>query len=399
MPFKLVNLIPDLSTKDISSAVATFVSGLGVVEISSFELELGHLKITEGAAGYNPSELLQYVSSSLECLDEQEVKLILLVENPIAGGNRSYEIDGNLILCLKGVWRSRRKLSVAIQLLYLYLRWPNRERLTCQNDFDMCLVAAKQHLEAPKRICEECTETLESNGISVNVGLDRINALNPKLDNGEHVILVHGIRTEAIWAENLRTLLEEAGYSVSVFRYGYISTLMLSLNFLTTNGLTGALFQHYLAVRADKPTHKISVIAHSNGTLILGRLLRKHRQAYFSSVILAGSILPRAFKWSRLKKQGQVRAVLNDCGGDDIWPIVASRFIVGAGSSGTLLFNSDEIDQVIRPDLPHSGMLNEGHARKYWIPFLASGEVVKDLPDEISDRVRRWRRGLFLKAI
>jgi regulation of enolase protein 1 (concanavalin A-like superfamily) len=122
-----------------------------------------------------------------------------------------------------------------------------------------------------------------------------------------------------------------------------------------------------------------SIVAHSFGTYILGYALLKYPFIRFSKVLLCGSLLPRDFPWRGLIDRGQVQAVRNEYGVQDIWARVVRWFVAGSGPSGVLGFIDGETDDSKRENerfeqaeflYPHSEYFSEGHMEAFWLPFL-----------------------------
>src|SRR5262249_41117906 len=76
----------------------------------------------------------------------------------------------------------------------------------------------------------------------------------------------------------------------------------------------------YTEALAKYPTAEFNVIAHSNGTYMLGRSLKKTPGMHFENVTLAGSVLPMRFPWDDLVANEQVGRVRNDRANRD-WPV------------------------------------------------------------------------------
>jgi pimeloyl-ACP methyl ester carboxylesterase len=62
-----------------------------------------------------------------------------------------------------------------------------------------------------------------------------------------------------------------------------------------------------------------SILAHSYGTYIAAHAMLKYPQIKFDRMILCGAILRPEFPWDKVAANGQVRAVLNQYGGQDFW--------------------------------------------------------------------------------
>ena len=81
----------------------------------------------------------------------------------------------------------------------------------------------------------------------------------------------------------------------------------------------------YTELLAEHPEAKFSIIAHSNGTYMLGRSLRKTPGMRFENIVLAGSALPEDYDWEELMDLNashlrQVGRVMNERASRD-WPI------------------------------------------------------------------------------
>jgi hypothetical protein len=115
-----------------------------------------------------------------------------------------------------------------------------------------------------------------------------------------------------------------------------------------------------------------SIVAHSFGTYILGHALLKYPFIRFDKVLLCGSILPRDFPWTALIERGQVQAVRNEYGTQDIWSNFVSWFVRGSGPSGIRGFTSHTAERFEQAEFryPHSEYFSEGHMERYWLPFL-----------------------------
>jgi hypothetical protein len=124
------------------------------------------------------------------------------------------------------------------------------------------------------------------------------------------------------------------------------------------------------------PEAKLSIIAHSFGTYVIGKILQKHFDLYIHRLILCGSVLPRDFPWEQYQGRFDDTRAINECGKADIWPVLAKSLSWGYGASGTHGFGA-----VLVTDRYHSG----GHGQyfasefveKYWAPLIQRGEYQK----------------------
>jgi hypothetical protein len=126
-------------------------------------------------------------------------------------------------------------------------------------------------------------------------------------------------------------------------------------------------------IKADNPDADLVVVAHSFGTYIIARILESFPDLRLKRLLLCGSIIPRAFRWDRVKSQ--VGDVVNDCGTHDIWPVLAQSVTWGYGASGTFGFGSSRVRDRFHK-FAHSEYFNAAFVEHYWTPFLISGTVI-----------------------
>jgi len=138
------------------------------------------------------------------------------------------------------------------------------------------------------------------------------------------VFLLHGIRASNVddWIKELgRRILGRGQDSTDVRQptYGYFTAARFALPSVRRKNIP--VFQDwYTEALAEHPTAEFDIIAHSNGTYILGQALMKTPGMRFDNVALAGSVLPTNFPWGELKRSKQVGRVRNDRGNRD-WPV------------------------------------------------------------------------------
>jgi pimeloyl-ACP methyl ester carboxylesterase len=137
------------------------------------------------------------------------------------------------------------------------------------------------------------------------------------------------------------------------------------------------------------------VVAHSLGTYLIGRALRKFPDISLANVVLVSSILPRTYPWQRLLPT-RVSNVRNEFGRDDWvtklvgwlhWLVrdLGPSGAVGFAGDATLIHSSENpldgcplcrtaparVHNIRLNEFNHSTeFLGDGHARKLWLPFL-----------------------------
>ena len=135
------------------------------------------------------------------------------------------------------------------------------------------------------------------------------------------VILVHGIRTSAVWMNKIIPVLKRHRFNVAATNYGHFSPFLFWFPF--TRWL--AIWRVRTDIESILNEHRdllISFVAHSFGTYIVARILRKQFALVAHRVIFCGSILSRRFPFQRIDKRFSGR-LLNEVAPNDPWPQVA----------------------------------------------------------------------------
>ncbi|MCR5864038.1 serine/threonine-protein kinase [Aquincola sp. J276] len=192
------------------------------------------------------------------------------------------------------------------------------------------------------------------------------------------VVALHGIRTQAAWQRAFSEVAARSGLRPLVDRwnFGYFSVF----RFLSP-------WSRIAKVRWFRETYQRefrdalvegraklpSIVAHSFGTYILGNALLRYPYLRFDKVLLCGSILPMSFPWDRILERGQVQAVRNEFGTEDVWTQVVAWFVPGTGRSGIKGFTAQHprLEQE-RFDFQHSEYFERGHMEDRWLPHLTS---------------------------
>jgi pimeloyl-ACP methyl ester carboxylesterase len=185
------------------------------------------------------------------------------------------------------------------------------------------------------------------------------------------VASLHGIRTRGVWQKDLAPVLASHGFVPYPLDYGNFSALRLLLPF-SRKGKVDWLRQECERIAKSENVNRLSIIAHSLGSLLVAEMLEKYESIKVDKVIFAGSIVKEDFDWPRLLKNGQVNLVENDVGKRDIWPRLANQFVRGAGAAGTKGFSKKHPLIISREFLQHthSDYFHPTHFTAYWIPTL-----------------------------
>lgn len=212
------------------------------------------------------------------------------------------------------------------------------------------------------------------------------------------VLLVHGIRTQAEWQDRIRQTLISAGVDdVLPVKYGYFDAFRFWSPLKSMRARPIARVERELrAAVAAHPDCEFSILAHSFGTYSVGSILEEHPEIRIHRLALCGAILPRDFRWDRLR--GQVGEVVNDCGARDVWPVLADALSWGYGASGTHGFGAVLVRDRFHA-CGHSDFFSDTFATSYWAPFFVEGRLVE--PDYAGGRPRSplWMSLLAARAL
>lgn len=202
----------------------------------------------------------------------------------------------------------------------------------------------------------------------------------------EHiVILIHGIRTHAPWYEKVRSIIQNRSFiSVRNAGYGYFDAIRFLIPIQTRVQPVQKVLSKIQNIKQDHPNAKMSIIAHSFGTYIFSEILKKSN-IEFHRVILSGSIIKPDFEWEKYKNRVAVdindEKILNECGTNDVWPILAKSSTIGFGASGTFGFRNPYVRDRFQK-FKHSDYFKGNFIEEYWIPYILDDE---DIPSNIEE--------------
>lgn len=188
------------------------------------------------------------------------------------------------------------------------------------------------------------------------------------------VVLVHGIRTYAPWYPLVERLMRPRGISVHPIRYGRFDLFRFMVPGPWRRGPVAATLRKLEPILLDaaKKGQRVTVIAHSNGSYVVTKLLEEKPTIELDYLILCGSVVPNDFDWTRVNRQIR-KAIVNDYGVRDIWPVVAKSLSWGFGHAGTHGFGAPVIDRI--HDLGHD-YFTEEFVERFWLPIIESDEIV-----------------------
>ncbi len=199
------------------------------------------------------------------------------------------------------------------------------------------------------------------------------------------VVMIHGIRTEARWFDEVTAILRQEDHQLNPVStgYEYFDVVRFLLPFRwAKRRVIERVEEKMLSVVDDPSTVKVSVVAHSFGTFVLSEVLQRNPRIAINRLILCGAVLPRDFRWDLIRDRLTVidpheyptQRLLNECGWRDTWPVLAQFMTWGYGSSGRFGFQSPLVWDRFH-DLDHSGFFQDAFVRDYWSPFISEGMI------------------------
>lgn len=211
------------------------------------------------------------------------------------------------------------------------------------------------------------------------------------LDTNHAVMLIHGIRTQAEWQQRVATAIEDnSEIKVIPTRYEFLDVVRFLVPFRAVRRRPVDRIAQLIRDE-HKRTQKISVIAHSFGSFIVAELLRNYSDIVFHRVILCGSIVKDDFPWDmyswRIAPGENLEwQVLNDCGMQDIWPVMAKSMTWGYGSSGRFGFGHNRVKDRYH-NKSHGDFFSYAFVINYWLPYLIGGQID---PGEMDRAPNSW---------
>lgn len=234
-----------------------------------------------------------------------------------------------------------------------------------------CLFLQFKHSTALKReVCDECATILPSKGSDQYLATEYI--LNSDGDNGHVVIILHGIRTHGQWIDSVKQRLIDLNFTPISHKYGYFDLLSLMLHEFKGSGVKLRFLADYENAVRLHPGKKISIIAHSYGTLIVTQLLEQFHFFKLDRLILVASIVPSNFNWLSVLQDERLFKLMNECGGQDVFPEIANNWVRKAGNAGTVGFSTTSALVVnnFKKDAKHSSLLSVERCSSIWEKFL-----------------------------
>lgn len=203
------------------------------------------------------------------------------------------------------------------------------------------------------------------------------------------IVLLHGIRTRALWQEVLREEFERHGHTVIPLGYDYFDVFKFLMPIIFRRVVVKRIKKQIERIADEYPQKELIIIAHSFGTYITAKILKTTPNLRVNKIILSGSIISNAYKWEDLSriKMGQV---INECGLKDFWPVFAKISTWGYGNTGTFGFKKALVRDRIH-NSTHSEYLKLEFVRKFWLPYIDHGMMESSIESSTADSLRHPR--------
>lgn len=191
----------------------------------------------------------------------------------------------------------------------------------------------------------------------------------------KHVlVLVHGIRTAAVWHDLVQDVFEPTEIRVIPVGYEYHDVVRFLWPF-GRKKVVGYVQDQLRQIRTDFPQAAISLIAHSFGTYIVSRILSSSSGYRLNKIIFCGSIVDAKFGWGRIQELPDRSKFVNEVGFRDVWPVLARSSSWGYGTSGAFGFKQAKVTDRYH-DLDHGGFFKREWIAKFWLSFIRDDQLV-----------------------
>lgn len=194
-------------------------------------------------------------------------------------------------------------------------------------------------------------------------------------------MLVHGINNRALWMDDVKPALENSGFAVAATSYGRFSIARFLAPFtgFRNKAIERVAKDIRTAIRAYKQDtgsdpKRMSVISHSFGTYVVGKLLTDYPEFKWYRVIFCGSVVREDFPLDQVLGRF-ADPLLNEIGTKDFWPALAESAGWDYGSVGSTGFNSPPVETRWHHGYRHSDFLTEEFCNNFWIPFLEGAKA------------------------
>ena len=189
------------------------------------------------------------------------------------------------------------------------------------------------------------------------------------------VLTAHGMRSRGEWQKKINTTLTDAGFLHEPVDYGHVGVLRVGLP-ATATAAADTFRDAYTQLRKRAP--KVCAIAHSFGTIVVGKALQMNPRLRLENVILWGCVLRCSFPWTTFYMNEQIAAILNEACPRDPLPRLAALAcsLHGGGQAGAVGFTDNPNGRVINRFhtwTNHTRLGTPLHCAEEWVPFIDSG--------------------------
>lgn len=201
----------------------------------------------------------------------------------------------------------------------------------------------------------------------------------------EHkVLMIHGIRDDGAWFDDIEEELHGANLLLKTSRggYGYMHVFWFIIPLLRRRK-----YNKILQTLRDSQGHlcAVSVICHSFGTYCVTKAIRENNDVKVFRLIMCGGIVHRDFEWRKVPCALPKGRVVNDCGNNDFWPIIANRLSRQFGQTGRFGFGRDPVTDRWH-NVNHGGFFDKEIVSRFWVPFLKTGAIEKSKIKQIEPK-------------
>ena len=223
----------------------------------------------------------------------------------------------------------------------------------------------------------------------------------PEVRKPRVVATIHGIQTRGVWQKKITPHLAKHGLVPYHLDFGWFDALRFFIPW-SRNAKIQRIRDELRHLVHVTGVRRVSVIAHSFGTLIAMEALRaENGDLLYDRIVLSGSIVPLDFPWQKIlgREKRWVMAVRNErSNGDAVVSLAAfvSRRLrwlsrLSAGASGRTPFLEDSphlLDSCIEGG--HSETHNETKFER-WARFLSYPMLPSDLLSKVRTELQAFR--------
>ena len=233
----------------------------------------------------------------------------------------------------------------------------------------------------------------------------------PKSEYTHVIAMVHGIRDIGAWQGTVSSeLMMARGIQVVQIRYGMFSAWRFLFPLpIFFKRPTEKVVDGLRNLRNEYPNAKLSVIAHSFGTFLTLRALRKDPLIQLWKIVFCGSVADDLGDWSALRQRvgdnhlPTKEFIVNDCGTGDTWPVLGTALGWHFGMAGSVGFSEEYVTNRFhrgRDASPggHSLYFDPKFISEKWKPFLIEDAPILSGDGRQGEHLPWLTRALYFQA-